>query len=46
MIDLEYAISFSDVVKKIKPLVIKQIFKSRGWVIFSAELNESESVIF
>ena len=42
MIDLEYAISFSDVVKKIKPPVIKQISKNRGWIIFSANLNVSE----
>ena len=42
MIDLEYTISLSDVVTKIKPPVIKQISKSRGWVIFSADLNVSE----
>ena len=42
MIDLEYAISLSDIVTKIKPPVIKQISKSSGWVIFSADLNVSE----
>ena len=42
MIDLEYAISLSDVVTKIKPPVIKQISKSRGCIIFSVDLNVSE----
>ena len=41
MSDLEYTISNTDVLKKIKPPVIRQISKSRGWVVFREDLNVS-----